>query len=103
MGGGSPALAGRQLNITTAEGTSIFTVTGVTAPVWFEHAVFFADVTAARISPQIDTVVAYGPLDAVRLAVNGSATRVLTGADRKAVDPDPSGGKDLLLNANAAA
>jgi len=121
IGGGSPGLVGRRVRITTTAGTSTYTVAGVTAPVWFENAIFFSDATAARISPQIDAVVASGRLDAVRraadLAARGSAdaaggagggtasggTQVLTGAARKMADPDPSGGQDQLSDASAAA
>jgi putative ABC transport system permease protein len=103
IGGGNPDLVGRQVPVTTAAGTSTYTVTGVTAPVWFEQAIFFSDASAARISPEISAVVAYGPLDAVRQAAASGPTRVLTGGARKSADPDPSGGTDELMNTVAAA
>jgi putative ABC transport system permease protein len=103
IGGGNPDLVGRRVPVTTAAGTSTYTVTGVTAPVWFEQAIFFSDASAARISPEISAVVAYGPLDAVRQAAASGPTRVLTGGARKAADPDPSGGTDELMNTVAAA
>jgi putative ABC transport system permease protein len=103
VGGGTRGLVGRQVQVTTAEGTSTYTVAGVTAPVWFEHAIFFTDAAAARISPPIDAVIAYGPPAAVRQAAGRGATQVLTGAARKQADPDPSGGQDQLSSAAAAA
>jgi putative ABC transport system permease protein len=103
IGGGNPDLVGRRVPVTTAAGTSTYTVTGVTAPVWFEQAIFFSEASAARISPEISAVVAYGPLDAVRQAAASGPTRVLTGGTRKAADPDPSGGADELMNTVAAA
>lgn len=103
IGGGNPDLVGRQVPVTTAAGTSTYTVTGVTAPVWFEQAIFFSDATAARISPAVDAIVAYGPLAAVRQAAAAGPTQVLTGEARKAADPDPSGGTDELMNTVAAA
>ena len=102
VGGGSPALVGHRVQVTTAEGTSTYTVAGVTAPVWFEHAIFFTDAAAARISPPIDAVVAYGPPGAVRRAVGRGVAQVLTGAGRKQADPDPSGGRDQLFATGAA-
>ena len=103
IGGGNPDLVGRRVPVTTAAGTSIYTVTGVTAPVWFEQAIFFSDASAARISPEINAVVAYGPLDAVRQAAASGPTQVLTGGARKTADPDPSGGTNELMNTVAAA
>jgi putative ABC transport system permease protein len=103
VGGGSPALVGHRVQVTTAEGTSTYTVAGVTRPVWFEHAIFFTDAAAAHISPPIDAVVAYGPPGAVRRAAGRGATQVLTGAARKQADPDPSGGQDQLYATSAAA
>lgn len=55
IGGGNPDLVGRRVPVTTAAGTSTYTVTGVTAPVWFEQAIFFSHASAARISPEIST------------------------------------------------
>lgn len=103
IGGGNPDLVGRQVSVTTASGTRTYAVTGVTEPVWFEQAIFFSDAAAARLSPAVDAVVAYGPLDAVRQAAAGSPAQVLTGEARKAADPDPSGGTNELINTVAAA
>ncbi len=102
VGGGDTTLVGSRVHAAAASGDGIYTVTGVTAPVWFEHAIFFSDETAARISPTVDAVVAYGPLDAVRRAA-GAGTRVLTGDARQEADPDPSGGLDQLSDARAMA
>jgi putative ABC transport system permease protein len=103
IGGGSPALVGHRVQVTTAEGTSTYTVAGVTASVWFEHAIFFTDAAAARISSPIDAVVAYGAPGAARRAAGRNDVQVLTGAARKQADPDPSGGQDQLSAAGAAA
>jgi putative ABC transport system permease protein len=103
IGGGNPTLVGHRVQVTTAEGTSTYTVAGVTAPIWFEHAIFFTDAAAARISPPIDAVVAYGPPGVVRRAAGRGFAQVLTGAARKQADPDPSGGQDQLFAASAAA
>lgn len=103
IGGGNPAQVGHQVSVTTAAGTSTYTVSGVTAPVWFEQAIFFSDASAAHISPEVDAVVAYGPINAVRQAGASDLTRVLTGDARKAADPDPSGGTNELINTVAAA
>lgn len=102
VGGGDPALVGRRVQVATRAGGRAYTVTGVTAPVWFEHAIFFSDHAAARISPLVDAVVTYGPVDAIRRAA-GRGTRVLTGTARQQADPDPSGGTDQLSDAQAMA
>ncbi|TCC37423.1 ABC transporter permease [Kribbella capetownensis] len=102
VGGGDSALVNRQVLLRTDTGRSAYTVTGVTAPVWFEHAVFFTDEEAARISPRVDAVVAYGPVDVVRTSVSGAA-QVLTGDARQAAEPDASGGADQLSDAEAMA
>ncbi len=102
VGGGGPTLVNRRVRVATATGDGTYTVTGVTAPVWFEHAIFFSDQAAARISPMVDAAVAYGPVGAVRRAAGG-ATRVLTGDARQEADPDPSGGTDQLSDAQAMA
>lgn len=102
VGAGDPALVDRAVRVRTDTGSSVYTVTGVTAPVWFEHAVFFTDEVAARISPRVDAAVAYGPVDAVRRNASG-ATQVLSGDARQAAEPDPSGGSDQLSDAVAMA
>lgn len=70
LGGGPASLVGRQISVLTARGPATFTVSGVTAPVSFEQAVFFTDAEAARLSPRVDALVAYGQLAAVRNAVS---------------------------------
>jgi putative ABC transport system permease protein len=103
LGGGPAALVGRQITVVTAQGPATFTVSGVTAPVSFEQAVFFTDAEAARLSPRVDALVAYGPLGAVRAAVSSAGAaaasvaapddgvtagpvQVLTGDDRHQAD-----------------
>jgi putative ABC transport system permease protein len=89
VGGGDPTLVGSRVQVKTRGGGGVYTVSGVTAPVWFEHAIFFSDQKAGRISPMVDAAVAYGPVDAVRRAASG-ATRVLTGDARQEADPTPA-------------
>jgi putative ABC transport system permease protein len=69
LGGGPDSLVGRQITVLTAQGPAQFTVSGVTAPVSFERAVFVTDAEAARLSPRVDALAAYGPVAAVRKAV----------------------------------
>ncbi|MEV6971994.1 FtsX-like permease family protein [Kitasatospora sp. NPDC093806] len=93
VGGGDAGLIGRTLPLLTAAGPRTVTVTGVTGQVPFEHAVFFTDAEAARISPAVDALAAYGPADAVRRAAaeaGGAGVAralVLTGKERAAADP----------------
>ncbi|MFE0175724.1 FtsX-like permease family protein [Streptomyces sp. NPDC059002] len=90
IGGGAASLIGRSLPLTTAAGPRKVTVTGVTDVAPFEHAVFFTDAEAARLSPAVDALAAYGPADAVRkavAAVPGAEAAVLTGKDRAHADP----------------
>ncbi|WP_405005727.1 ABC transporter permease [Kitasatospora purpeofusca] len=92
VGGGEAGLIGRTLPLLTAEGPRRATVTGVTDAVPFEHAVFFTDAEAARISPAVDALAAYGPADAVRRAVTEAGrgpgrAAVLTGKERATADP----------------
>lgn len=92
VGGGSASLVGRTLPLLTATGRRTVTVTGVTAAAPFEHAVFFTDAEAARLSPAVDALAAYGPADEVRKAVAAgfggtSHALVLTGRDRVTADP----------------
>jgi putative ABC transport system permease protein len=92
VGGGARSLIGRTLPLTTATGPRTVTVSGVTGAVPFEHAVFFTDAEAARLSPAVDALAALGPADAVRqaaAAVSGAKlqVRVLTGKDRAIADP----------------
>lgn len=102
VGGGAKAMVGRTVPVTTLDGVRRATIVGVTGRVWFEHAVFFSDGEAARISPRVDAVAAYGPAGRVRDAV-GKAAQVLTGDGRLRADPDTSGGRDGLMNAQGMA
>ncbi|MBC2875059.1 MULTISPECIES: FtsX-like permease family protein [Streptomyces] len=102
LGGGAAELVGRALAVGTADGVRRYTVVGVTAPVWFEDAVFFGDRTAARLSPPVNALVAYAPPDRVRAAA-GPGALVRTGDGRVVADPDPSGGAAALSNAQAMA
>ncbi|MEU9023404.1 ABC transporter permease [Actinomadura sp. NPDC048394] len=103
VGGGDPELVGGTVRVATGTGFGEYTVAGVTAPVWFEHAVFFADAEAARLSPQVNAVVAYGPTASVRAAVQGTGARVLTGEDRLLAERDQNGGRDQLRDAEGMA
>ncbi|WP_026410872.1 ABC transporter permease [Actinomadura oligospora] len=102
VGGGAKASVGRTLPVTTLDGVRQARIVGVTGSAWFEHAVFFSDDEAARISPRVDAVVAFGKAGEVRGAVGGAA-QVLTGDERGKADPDTSGGRDGLLNAQGMA
>ncbi|MFI0742006.1 FtsX-like permease family protein [Streptomyces sp. NPDC021100] len=102
VGGGAAELVGRALSVGTADGVRRYTVAGVTAPVWFEDAVFFGDRTAARLSPPVNALVAYAPPDRVRAAA-GPGALVRTGDGRVDADPDPSGGAAALSDAQAMA
>ncbi|WP_131741871.1 ABC transporter permease [Actinomadura roseirufa] len=92
---GDTAMVGRRVQVDTPAGRGTYLVTGVVKPQWFEEAVFFTDRAAARIEPSAGAAAVFGPADAVRRVV-GDRARVLTGADRKQADPDPSGGRNLL-------
>ncbi|MFC5667737.1 FtsX-like permease family protein [Kitasatospora misakiensis] len=93
VGGGDAGLVGRTLPLLTADGPREVTVSGVTEAVPFEHAVFFTDAEAARISPAVGALAAYGPAEAVRQAVAEAGGRgperaaVLTGKERATADP----------------
>ncbi|MGK5642785.1 FtsX-like permease family protein, partial [Streptomyces sp. URMC 126] len=102
VGGGEAELVGRSVSVGTADGVRRYTVAGVTAPVWFEDAVFFTDRTAARLSPPVNALVATGPPDRLRAAA-GAGALVRTGDGRVDADPDPSGGAAALANAQAMA
>jgi putative ABC transport system permease protein len=97
LAGAQASLVGRQVTVLTAQGPARFTVSGVTAPVSFERAVFFTDAQAALLSPRVDALAAYGPVAAVRQAVATSGrgqqggitagpVEVLTGAARHDAD-----------------
>ncbi|MEV4259001.1 ABC transporter permease [Spirillospora sp. NPDC049652] len=82
------ARPGTRVEVVTGTAVRTYTVSGVTAPAGFEHAVFFADAEAARLSPRVDALAVTGSPDAARRAA-GSSAEVLTGADRHGADPDP--------------
>jgi putative ABC transport system permease protein len=93
-----PSLLGRTITL----GERGFTVAGVLAPVPYERAVFFADSTAAELSPAIDNLVVRAAPEAVRAAVGGSTeVQVLSGDDRRRADPDPDRDRDALVAMNA--
>ncbi|MFD0744466.1 FtsX-like permease family protein [Phytohabitans flavus] len=98
VSGSSGATVGQQVVVLTADGAQPYQVVGVTAPVDFEHAVFFSDTEAARISPRVEAVVALGPVDAVRSAVSGSTVEVLTGGDRHKADVSEDRDREALDN-----
>lgn len=92
VGGGARSLIGRTLPLTTSTGPMTVTVTGVTAKVPFEDAVFFTDAQAAQLSPAVDALAAYGSAAEVRQGVKegfGGASHalVLTGDARLTADP----------------
>ena len=89
---------GTRVEVVTATGPAGYLVSGLTAPVFFESAVFFSDAEAARLSPPVDdVVVVYGSqspqnasavADTVRRIVGGGgAEQVLAGAAREAANP----------------
>jgi putative ABC transport system permease protein len=78
---------GEAVTVLTASGSARYTVSGTVSPVGWEQAVFFTETEAARLSPRIDDVVALGPLDRVRAAVEGAQASVLTGDERHQADP----------------
>ncbi|MFC5184193.1 ABC transporter permease [Actinomadura harenae] len=82
------ARVGDRVGVVTGTGLRTYTVSGVTAPAGFEHAVFFADREAARLSPRVDGLAVTGSADAARRAT-GTSAAVLTGASRHDADPDP--------------
>ncbi|MDH6123992.1 ABC transporter permease [Kitasatospora sp. GP82] len=89
VGGGDRASVGHRVRLMTATGPLEATVAGVTEQVPFEHAVFFTDAQAERLSPAVDALVAYGPAEQVRQAVAGQGeAKVLTDADRRQGDPN---------------
>ncbi|MGW1196647.1 FtsX-like permease family protein [Streptomyces sp. NPDC002536] len=91
IGGGSPDQVGRRVQFVTADGLHTATVSGVTEAEPFEHAVFFTDAQAARFSPAVGVLAAFGDADSVRQAVDAvggaSVARVLTGTERSQLDP----------------
>ncbi|MEU9077945.1 FtsX-like permease family protein [Kitasatospora sp. NPDC048538] len=97
---GGAELVGHRIPLATAAGRSAYTVVGATEQRWFEHAAFFTDAAAARISPPVNALATTGPAAALPTA---DGVLLLTGQDRRQADPDPSGGADQLLNAQAMA
>jgi putative ABC transport system permease protein len=82
VGGGSPALIGRRVTVLTQHESKAYTVSGVTRPVRFEHAIFFTAAEAARLSPRVDSLVPNG-----RAIQSLAGVQVLTGAARHQADP----------------
>ncbi|MET7344105.1 ABC transporter permease [Streptomyces sp. NPDC005547] len=94
--------AGDRITLTTPAGPGRWTVTGTVRPEPFEHAVFFTEADAARLSPDIDAVVVHAGPAKVRAAVGeGSGLAVLTGDDRRRADPDPDRDAEALVSVNA--
>ncbi|MEV6004436.1 FtsX-like permease family protein [Streptomyces griseomycini] len=76
-------------------------VVGTVADRGFEHAVFYTDAQAARLSPvSVQLVVDADPAD-VRDAVRGSGAEVLTGSARRYADADPDRDVEALTAMNA--
>jgi putative ABC transport system permease protein len=81
-----PGALGAPVRVLTADGPRTYTVVGRAGTTDFESAVFFTDAEAARISPRVDALVAYGPLDAIEGAVRERA-HVRTGDARREAEP----------------
>ncbi|NUP47121.1 MAG: ABC transporter permease, partial [Catenulispora sp.] len=79
LGGGSAALVGHQVSVTTPAGTQDYQVVGVTNALWFEDAVFFTDAEAALISPPVNTLVLPSPTAGQSAAAAGGRALVLAG------------------------
>ncbi|MGZ2360523.1 ABC transporter permease [Streptomyces sp. 372A] len=93
---------GDRIALTTPAGRGRWTVTGTVRPASFEHAVFFTEADAARLSPDIDAVVVHAAPAKVRAAVRaGSGLAVLTGDERRRADPDPDRDAQALVSVNA--
>ncbi|GAA3885439.1 ABC transporter permease [Saccharothrix violaceirubra] len=90
------AKAGDRVTVLTASGPRPYAVSGVTADVDFETAVFFTDTEAARLSPDVIAVVADGSAEQVRQAV-GDRADVLTGDARVKAEPGSSRNRGALL------
>ncbi len=102
---GGADLVGHRIELATAAGRAAYTVVGATEQRWFEHAAFFTDQAAAHLSPPVNALAVTSRADALPTAALPTADGVLTltGPDRRQADPDPSGGADQLLNAQAMA
>ncbi|MEV0280412.1 FtsX-like permease family protein [Streptomyces sp. NPDC050610] len=94
------AKPGDKVTVLTPERPRSYTVSGVTAPVPFENALFFSEREAARLSPRVDALVSYGPADAVRAAV-GDKAQVLTGDDRRDADPRAKEDSEALVGVSS--
>ncbi|WP_217546677.1 FtsX-like permease family protein [Streptomyces sp. GbtcB6] len=102
VSGGSKELIGRRTEVATRDGVRRYRVVGVTGALWFEHAVFFSDAEAARLSPGVNALVT--DQDAGRLSsLAGGRAVILTGDDLTRTDPDDTGGSAELANAQAMA
>ncbi|WP_329116538.1 ABC transporter permease [Streptomyces sp. NBC_01465] len=101
VGGGDTALVGTRVEVAVAGGFTDYQVVGVTDLVWFEDALFFTDAEAAKLSPGVQAVVAYGPVGEVRTEAAGAS--VLTGEDRLLAEADQEGGRDQLRDAEGMA
>ncbi|MYW02896.1 ABC transporter permease [Streptomyces sp. SID3343] len=92
-----PGAVGEPVRVLTADGPRMYTVVGRARPVDFESAVFFTDAEAARISPRVDALVAYGPLDAITGAVHERAD-IRTGGARREAEPTTAREQEDLDN-----
>jgi putative ABC transport system permease protein len=81
---------------------SVQLAVGVVGQKWFEDPVFFANTMAAHLSPGANALAVAADADAVQHAV-GNGPVVLSGSALQQADPDPTGGSDELLNAQAMA
>ncbi|MGY0233296.1 ABC transporter permease [Longispora urticae] len=88
---------GEKVTVLTAEEAKSYTVVGVTKAVGFEQAVFFSESEAARLSPRVEAVVSFAPVDTLRSTV-GDRALVLTGDDRHKADPSVAGDRDAMDN-----
>ncbi|MDA3649005.1 ABC transporter permease [Saccharopolyspora indica] len=91
------ARTGDVVTVLTANGIGEYRVSGTVDPVGWEDAVFFTEAEAARLSPRVDALVAFGPLDRLR-AVVGSGAEVLTGQDRHRADASEARDREALDN-----
>ncbi|MCP2341761.1 ABC transporter permease [Actinomadura rupiterrae] len=94
------ARVGDRVSVLTASAERPYTVSGTVTRVGFEHAVFFADAEAARLSPRVDGLAVTGLPDAARRAVEASGVSVLTGDARHDADPDPDRERRALNDAD---
>lgn len=102
VGSGAGARIGEALTIQTPLGPARYVVVGVVGQKWFEDPVFFANAVAAHLSPGANALAVAADADVVQHAV-GNGPMVLSGSALQQADPDPTGGSDELLNAQAMA